>query len=286
MSNCIKNRIINTGNTFVYVNYTRCFDSANLTQIGIPPQKYKNIWFLENSLKVPKFYQADLETYDFGTFPYSATSLPTGSPTPTPTNTPTPTPTPTPTLSLTPTPTITSSVTPTETVTPTPSETPPPYYVIQFQKCDSLEEYIVNIPEASALQMIPGTSYVLSDNQCYKYLSLIQSSYSELYPIDTVPDVYNEAFATCNECQSFFPTPPNYITLRFLNCCNSEYTDYNIPIVFFRQNLTYGKVYSVDGVCRTLDTLEAYNAGAPIPFEFPLEPQFTNCGNCINEIPC
>lgn len=106
--NCIKYRLINTGDTIVSFNYMRCDDSMWQYNVELNPGESKNVWFDEGTFSFTDFNNTPI-VEDYGIFPAV-----TNSPTPTPSYEPTATPTPTPST--------TPPVTP--TVTPTPSGTP------------------------------------------------------------------------------------------------------------------------------------------------------------------
>ena len=102
--NCIKYKLINTGDTIVSFNYMRCDDSMWQYNVELNPGESKNIWFDEGTFSFTDFNNNPI-VEDYGIFPPVE-------------------PTPTPSIAVTPSPTPTPSVTPTNT--PTPSVTPQP----------------------------------------------------------------------------------------------------------------------------------------------------------------
>lgn len=107
---CSKYTLTNTGTTAINFNYRRCDDSMWEYQVSLEPNQTKNIWLIDNTFQIAKFFAPSLKLINDGVYPL----------------TPTPTPTPSSTLPPTPTSSVTPTATPTNTMTPTPSSTPVP----------------------------------------------------------------------------------------------------------------------------------------------------------------
>lgn len=105
--NCIKYRLVNTGDTIVNFNYMRCDDSMWQYNVELNPGEAKNIWFDEGTFSFTDFNNNPI-VEDYGVFPPTTSS-----------------PTPTPSYAITPTPSPTPAVTPTNTPTPSPTPVTP-----------------------------------------------------------------------------------------------------------------------------------------------------------------
>ena len=118
-----KGSFTNTGDTIVYLNYTRLSDGLVFNEVELNPNQTKRLWYVENTFSTDIVNPPIVESGN-SVWPPTTTTT-TASPTSTPAS-PTPTPTgftPTATATLTPTPTPTG-FTPTATATLTPTSTP------------------------------------------------------------------------------------------------------------------------------------------------------------------
>ena len=66
---CSKYTLTNTGSTLVNFNYQRCEDNLWQYQVDLFPNEIKNIWFVDGTYQIAKFFGTQIVVVDDGSFP-------------------------------------------------------------------------------------------------------------------------------------------------------------------------------------------------------------------------